>query len=49
MENLKTTYVVSDFPGAVRALAIENNYIYAGYDNGYIRIFENRKSILNKK
>jgi len=48
MNNLKKSTVVNHFPEAIRALAINDDFIYAGYDNGYIRIFDNKTGISGK-
>lgn len=45
--NLSNFYFLTHVPSGVRALALKNNYIYAGYDDGYLRIFDMKK-ILSK-
>lgn len=49
MDKLKKVDVLNDFPEAIRTLAIDNSSIYAGYDNGYIRIFNKNQKILGNK
>jgi len=49
IDNIKEPYVLSRFPEAVRALTIDNDLIYAGYDNGHIRIFNKMAKISGKQ
>ncbi len=44
-EKLNKPYVINHLPQAISSLAISNNFIYAGYDNGYIRIFNKKAKI----